>query len=532
MSITTTNIRVPIISKFNYKDNLFEHGIMITDNKYNAKKHFVIPCPTTIVTDENNNEFFPFVKVYKYKHFDSLYPLPKSIVESFEYILKYPLKFERGYRNNNGEKYYCLLGTQYTNYTNNTVFSNDLNSIIIIALLSNIHKIFTTKEDDKLKINKKLLPLMYTYDIEIIYDDIQDSDNNILLFSAEKNIDYDLLNKSGSYNKNLEFIKNYHVDDSLSNNNFMYKYTKPDEYFKGSLYRFKEMTRYLNKKIQLIYSERIDKQTVYFRGIDILNLEYPDTYSVTDNILRPLIFGEKVLIIVEDPGHHCFDIDFTDIIDIDYDKKAKENNLLIHDSEYELLMPPTIYHEIETVNKNILIVSSNKDINITKENKNIINKAIETYNRLLNITDNNVNENTKYRLLPSIFYMNLIKSFLNKSIKLNTKYKLNKDESIDFCISDHYDYVAITGYYDNFKYCLSNDECIDTHDFKVFIDTTKIWNTGVIFLNSGYKDNGYTTIPLFYIKYNIYDKSVNFKCYYEITKATENELYITVECEF
>ena len=145
MSITTTNVRVPIISKFNYKDNLFEHGIMITGNKYNAKKHFVIPCPTTIVTDENNNEFFPFVKVYNYKHFDSLYPLPKSIVESFEYILKYPLKFKKGWNNRTNEKYFCLLGTPVYTY-DNTVISNDLNSIIIIALLSNIHEIFTIKK--------------------------------------------------------------------------------------------------------------------------------------------------------------------------------------------------------------------------------------------------------------------------------------------------------------------------------------------------------------------------------------------------
>lgn len=520
MSITTTNVRVPIISKFNYKDNLFEHGIMITGNKYNAKKHFVISCPTTIVTDENNNEFFPFVKVYKYKHFDSLYPLPKSIVESFEYILKYPLKFKRGWDNFTNEKYYCLLGTPFYTY-DNTIISNDLNSIIIIALLSNIHKIFTMKEDDKLKINKKLLPLMYTYGIEILYD--ENENTTTLLFSAEKNMDYSLLNKSGSYNKNLELIKNYHINDSLSDRNFMYKYTKPNEYFEGSLYEYREMIQYLNKKIQLIYSERIDKQTVYFRGVRDINLEYPDTHSVTDNILRPLIFGEKVLIIVKDPGHYCFDIDFTNIVDIDCNKKAKENNLSIFDSEYELLMPPTIYYEIEKVNKDILIVSNNKDINITKENRNIINKAIETYNRLLNTSNNSVNEDTKYRLLPNIFYINLIKSFVNKSIKLNTKYKLNKDGSISFCTSDQYDYLQSYLYYEDFKYCLLNN-CIDTRNFKVFINVKSI-KVKCKFFKSHHSAK-FATLPVFSIDY---DKKVNL--YYEITKVKENEMYIAIEYE-
>ena len=528
MSITTTNVRVPIISKFNYKDNLFEHGIMITGNKYNAKKHFVIPCPTTIVTDENNNEFFPFVKVYKYKHFDSLYPLPKSIVESFEYILKYPLKFERGWGNYTKHKYACAIGSPFAAYNNNAVYSNDLNSIIIIALLSNIHKIFTTKKDDKLKINKKLLPLMYIYDIEILgrKDNYVLLDNSKLLFSAEKNIDYDLLNKSGSYNKNLEFIKNYHIAISLSDRNFMYKYIKPDEYFKGSLYEYKEMIRYLNKKIRLIYSERIDKQAVYFRGVMDLNLEYPDTHSVTDNAIQAVKYGKYFLIIVEDPGHYCFDIDFTDIMDIDYDKKVRENNLSIFDPNYELLMPPTIYHEIEKVNKNILIVSSNKDINITKENRDIINKAIEKYNEIFNIDDNSLNEDTMYRLIPNIFCINLIKSFVNKSIKLNTKYKLNKNESIEFCISDQYDYLMSNWYYENFKYCLSNG-CIDTRDFKIFIDTSKIKKPGVNFFNFELEDNKYITIPRFNIDYNNYDKKVDF--YYKITKVKENEMYITVE---
>ena len=85
--------------KINIKNRINAHGIDINNVVYDSKKLLVIPCPTTIV-NEKGREFLPFVKVFHYKEFDSLYPLPKSLIDSFEYIIN-RLKNNKGKQNKN-----------------------------------------------------------------------------------------------------------------------------------------------------------------------------------------------------------------------------------------------------------------------------------------------------------------------------------------------------------------------------------------------------------------------------------------------
>ena len=426
MTETYFNNRIPAISRINIKNRINAHGIDINKVVYNSKKLLVIPCPTTIV-NEKGREFLPFVKVFHYKKFDSLYPLPKSLINSFEYIIN-RLKNNKVKQSKMNRKYYITLGTPLYEGSNRMFFS-DINSAVIMVILFNINTIYLLFPKKNIKINKKLLPLMYMYNINI-----QDINDN-LLFNPEN---INTLNKSG---KNLEFIKNYHINE-LADQNFLYK-SKLDNDI--TLYKFKRMTEYLNKKIQLVYSEKIDKQTVYFRGTDSKDLIYPDTHSVTDYIQRAMAFGETIFIIVEDPGHYCFDIDFKQAKNIEYFSEINWNSI---DYEFEYIMPPTIYYEIEKVNKNVIIISSNKDIKITEKNREIINKSIQTYNEIMKPYD--LKDRRFILTNVSNFYKSLIRDIIDGIVETDVYYKI---DGPFYIVEEELEPLDNKIFLDNFSYC-------------------------------------------------------------------------------
>lgn len=490
MTETYFNNRIPAISRINIKNRINAHGIDINNVVYDSKKLLVIPCPTTIV-NEKGREFLPFVKVFHYKKFDSLYPLPKSLINSFEYIINRlknnKVKQSKMYRN-----YYITLGTPFYEGSN-IMFFSDINSAVIMAILFNINTVYSWFPKKNIKINKKLLPLMYMYDIVV-----QSMDTENLISGY---FDTSILNKSG---KNLEFIKNYHTN-YLADRNFLYK-SKLDNDI--TLYKFKRMTEYLNKKIQLVYSEKIDKQTVYFRGADSTDLIYPDTHSVTDYIQRAMVFGETIFIIVEDPGHYCFNIDFKQAKNIEYFSEINWNSI---DYEFEYIMPPTIYHEIEKVNKNVIIISSNKDIKITEKNREIIDKAIETYNSIIK---KNVS-NTRFILDKEMtdFYRQFIKDIIDGIVETDVYYKIVGPV---FIIDEQY---RVESYEYDFSYCNEN-KCFNSFDYTVFVEFNGRVDLSVFFRKYPNKQS----IPVYYTYNN--DKHVEYL--FKVTKVKSKEITITI----
>lgn len=490
MTETYFNNRIPAISRINIKNRINAHGIDINNVVYDSKKLLVIPCPTTIV-NEKGREFLPFVKVFHYKEFDSLYPLPKSLIDSFEYIIN-RLKNNKVKQNKLYGKYLIYLGTPFYDSDNRLYFS-DINSAVIMAILFNINTIYSRFSKKNIKINKKLLPLMYMYNIII-----QDIDEN-LLFNSEYNV---TLNKSG---KNLEFIKNYHTN-YLADRNFLYK-SKLDNDI--TLYKFKRMTEYLNKKIQLVYSEKIDKQTVYFRGADSTDLIYPDTHSVTNYIQRAMFFGETIFIIVEDPGHYCFDIDFKRAKGIDYFSEINWNSI---DYEFEYIMPPTIYYEIEKVNKNVIIISSNKDIKITEKNREIINKSIQTYNEIMKPYD--LKDRRFVLINVSDFYDTFIRDIIDGIVETDVYYKIIGS----FYITEE----PFTNKLFNidFSYCNEN-KCFNSFDYTIFVEFDGSVDLSVYFKNDSNKQRN---IPVYYTYNN--DKHVEYL--FKVTKVKSKEITITI----
>ena len=494
MTETYFNNRIPAISRINIKNRINAHGIDINNVVYNSKKLLVIPCPTTIV-NEKGREFLPFVKVFHYKEFDSLYPLPKSLIDSFEYIIN-RLKNNKVKQNKLYGKYFIYLGTPFYDSDNRLYFS-DINSAVIMAILFNINTIYSRFSKKNIKINKKLLPLMYMYNINI-----QDIKNN-LIFNSE----YIDLNKSG---KNLEFIKNYQTN-FLAVRNFLYK-SKLDEDI--TLYKFKRMTEYLNKKIQLVYSEKIDKQTVYFRGADSTDLIYPDTHSVTDYIQRAMVFGETIFIIVEDPGHYCFDIDFKRLKKLEYFSEFNWDSL---DHEFEYIMPPTIYHEIEKVNKNVIIISSNKDIKITEKNREIINKSIQTYNEIMKPYDLKDKRFILSRSGSGSFYNSFVKDIIDGIVETDVYYKIDGS----FCVVEEQlepseNKIFING----FSYC-NEKKCVNTFDYKIYVEFDGIVDLSVYFIADSNKQ---LKIPVYYTYNN--DKHVEYL--FKVTKVKSKEITITI----
>ena len=493
MTETYFNNRIPAISRINIENRINAHGIDINNVVYNSKKLLVIPCPTTIV-NEKGREFLPFVKVFHYKEFDSLYPLPKSLIDSFEYIIN-RLKNNKVKQNKMYGNYYIFLGTPFYDNFNKMYFS-DINSAVIMAILFNINTIYSWFPKKNIKINKKLLPLMYMYNINI-----QDSDDN-LLFNSE----YIDLNKSG---KNLEFIKNYHTN-FLADKNFLYK-SKLDNDI--SLYKFKRMTEYLNKKIQLVYSEKINKQQVYFRGADSKDLIYPDTHSVTNYIQRAMVFGETIFIIVEDPGHYCFDINFKRVKGIEYFSEINWDSI---DHEFEYIMPPTIYHEIEKVNDNIFIISSNKDIEITEKNREIINNSIKTYNEIMKPYDL---KDKRFILLRNNggFYFPFVKDIIDGIVETDVYYKIFGPFYI---VEEQLEPIDNKIFVDGFSYC-NEKKCVNTFDYNILVEFDGHVDLSVYFRKDSNKQR---KIPVYYTYNN--DKHVEYL--FKVTKVKSKEITITI----
>lgn len=493
MTETYFNNRIPAISRINIKNRINDHGIDINNVVYDSKKLLVIPCPTTIV-NEKGREFLPFVKVFHYKEFDSLYPLPKSLIESFEYIIN-RLKNNKVKQNKMYGKYFIYLGTPFYDTLNRMYFS-DINSAVIMAILFNINTIYSRFPKKNIKINKKLLPLMYMYNINI-----QGIDEN-LLFNSEY-IDINILNKSG---KNLEFIKNYHTN-FLADQNFLYK-SKLDNDI--SLYKFKRMTEYLNKKIQLVYSEKINKQQVYFRGADSKDLIYPDTHSVTNYIQRAMVFGDFIFIIVEDPGHYCFDIDFKRVQKLEYFSEIDWNSI---DYEFEYIMPPTIYHEIEKVNDNVFIISSNKDIKITEKNREIINNSIKTYNEIMKPYDL---KDKRFVLLKNNteFYTSFIKDIIDGIVETDVYYKIIGSF---YFLEEQFANKLIDI---DFSYCNEN-KCVNTFDYTILVEFDGHVDLSVYFKEDSNKQR---KIPVYYTYNN--DKHVEYL--FKVTKVKSKEITITI----
>lgn len=491
MTETYFNNRIPAISKINIKNRINAHGIDINNVVYNSKL-LVIPCPTTIV-NEKGREFLPFVKVFHYKKFDSLYPLPKSLINSFEYIINC-LKNNKVKQNKMYWKYRIFLGTPFYNSDNGLYFS-DINSAVIMAIMFNINTIYSRSSNKNIKINKKLLPLMYMYNI--IIQDIDDD----LVFNSEN---IDTLNKSG---KNLEFIKNYHTN-LLAKRNFLYKNELDDDI---TLYKFKRMTEYLNKKIQLVYSEKIDKQTVYFRGANSTDLIYPDTHSVTNYIQRAMAYGETIFIIVEDPGHYCFDIDFKQAKNIEYFSEINWDHI---DYQFEYIMPPTIYHEIEKVNKNVIIISSNKDIKITEKNREIINKSIQTYNEIMKPYD--LKDRRFILSNASDFYKSFIKDIIDGIVETDVYYKIDGPFYIVEEQLEPNNKIFVNG----FSYC-NEKKCVNTFDYTIFVEFDALIDLSVYFKHDS---NNQRKIPVYYT-YND-DKHVEY--FFKVTKVKSKEITITI----
>lgn len=493
MTETYFNNRIPAISRINIKNRINAHGIDINNVAYDSKKLLVIPCPTTIV-NEKGREFLPFVKVFHYKKFDSLYPLPKSLIDSFEYIIN-RLKNNKVKQSKMYWKYRIFLGTPFYN-SDNGLYFRDINSAVIMAIMFNINTIYSRSSNKNIKINKKLLPLMYMYNI--IIQDIDDD----LVFNSE----YIDLNKSG---KNLEFIKNYHTN-LLAKQNFLYK-SELDNYI--TLYKFKRMTEYLNKKIQLVYSEKIDKQTVYFRGANSTDLIYPDTHSVTNYIQRAMAYGETIFIIVEDPGHYCFDIDFKQVKNIEYFSEINWDPI---DYQFEYIMPPTIYHEIEKVNKNVIIISSNKDIKITEKNREIINKSIQTYNEIMKPHD--LKDRRFILSNASDFYKSFIRDIIDGIVETDVYYKI---DGPFYITEEPFTNKLITF---DFSYC-NEKKCVNTFDYTIFVEFDALVDLSVYFKHDS---NNQRKIPVYYTNNN--DKHVEY--FFKVTKVKSKEITIKISPEY
>ena len=132
------------------------------------------------------------------------------------------------------------------------------------------------------------------------------------------------------------------------------------------------------------------------------------------------------------------------------------------DHEFEYIMPPTIYHEIEKVNKNVIIISSNKDIKITEKNREIINKSIQTYNEIMKPYDL---KDKRFVLLKNNteFYTSFIKDIIDGIVETDVYYKIFGSF---YFLEEQFANKLIDI---DFSYC-NEKKCVNTFDYTILVE--------------------------------------------------------------
>jgi hypothetical protein len=182
-------------------------------------------------------------------------------------------------------------------------------------------------------------------------------------------------------------------------------------------------------------------------------------------------------------------------------------------------MPPTIYHEIEKVNKNVIIISSNKDIKITEKNREIINKSIQTYNEIMK--PNDLKDRRFILSNASDFYKSFIRDIVDGIVETDVYYKIVGP----FYIVEEELETSENKIFDNgFSYC-NEKKCFNSFDYKIYVEIDPLVELSVYFYNDSNKQ---LKIPVYYTYNN--DKHVEY--FFKVTKVKSKEITITISQKY